>query len=50
MMKNDVLRQAEGERVKVYDWLRLFATIAVVIGHSGYLTIATAYGGYHMMS
>ena len=32
-------------RVTVYDWLRLLATIFVVIGHSAYLNIQTTYGG-----
>lgn len=34
-----------GERVTVYDWLRVIATIFVVIGHSSYVNIQTAYGG-----
>lgn len=34
-----------GARVLVYDWLRLIATIFVVIGHSAYLSIHTTYGG-----
>ena len=33
------------ERNETYDWLRLFATILVVIGHSMYLNIQTSYGG-----
>lgn len=33
------------DRVEVYDWLRLIATVFVVIGHSAYLSIQTAYGG-----
>lgn len=33
------------ERVEVYDWLRLIATILVVIGHSGYLCTIVTYGG-----
>ncbi len=33
------------ERVVVYDWLRLVATIFVVIGHSAYITMQTTYGG-----
>ncbi len=32
-------------RVDVYDWLRLIATIFVVIGHSAYLGIREAHGG-----
>lgn len=35
----------KGNRVTVYDWLRLIATIFVVIGHSAYLNIQTTYGG-----
>jgi len=34
-----------GKRVVVYDWLRLFATIFVVVGHSSYLNIQAANGG-----
>lgn len=33
------------ERETIYDWLRLIATIFVVIGHSAYLNIQTTYGG-----
>lgn len=32
-------------RKAVYDWLRLIATIFVVVGHSVYLFIQTTYGG-----
>lgn len=32
-------------RCTVYDWLRLIATIFVVVGHSAYLSIQTSYGG-----
>ena len=35
----------QNDRITVYDWLRLIATIFVVIGHSAYLTIKTTYGG-----
>lgn len=34
-----------GQREEVYDWLRLIATIFVVIGHSAYLNIQTTFGG-----
>lgn len=34
-----------GGRVLVYDWLRLIATVFVVIGHSAYLSIHTTFGG-----
>lgn len=32
-------------RVTVYDWVRIIATILVVIGHSAYLSIHTTFGG-----
>lgn len=32
-------------RLVVYDWLRLIATIWVVIGHSAYISMTTTYGG-----
>ena len=32
-------------KVHVYEWVRLIATILVVIGHSNYLIINTKYGG-----
>lgn len=35
------------ERVSVYDWLRLIATILVVIGHSRYISMDAANGGVH---
>lgn len=38
-------KKAEGGRVEVYDWLRLIATVFVVIGHSAYLDLHTEYGG-----
>lgn len=31
--------------VFLYDWIRLFATLCVVVGHSAYLNITTALGG-----
>lgn len=40
----NALKQAGG-RVTVYDWLRVIATIFVVIGHSAYLNIQTTFGG-----
>lgn len=33
------------KRSTLYDWLRLIATIFVVVGHSAYLNIQTTYGG-----
>lgn len=33
-------------RIVSYEYVRLFATILVVIGHSNYLTITTKYGGW----
>ena len=41
--KTEIL--GERKRVSVYDWLRIIATIFVVIGHSTYLNIQTTYGG-----
>lgn len=38
-------KREEQGRITVYDWLRLIATIYVVVGHSAYLSIATTYGG-----
>lgn len=35
------------ERISVYDWLRLIATILVVIGHSRYISMDAANGGVH---
>ncbi len=35
------------ERVNVYDWLRLIATILVVIGHSRYIGMDATNGGVH---
>ena len=35
----------ESKRVTFYDWLRLLATVCVVIGHSFYLNNETVYGG-----
>lgn len=35
------------ERVSVYDWLRLIATILVVIGHSRYISMDATNGGVH---
>lgn len=32
------------KRVDLYDWLRLIATIFVVIGHSAYLVVQSTYG------
>ena len=32
-------------RVELYDWIRVIATIFVVIGHAAYLKIVTANGG-----
>ena len=38
-------RQLTASRVNVYDWLRLIATLLVVIGHSTYLDTTETYGG-----
>jgi fucose 4-O-acetylase-like acetyltransferase len=41
----EVTNQGGSERSTVYDWLRLVATIFVVVGHAAYLNIQTTYGG-----
>ncbi|MGP1586958.1 MAG: acyltransferase family protein [Treponemataceae bacterium] len=33
------------KQVSLYDWIRLFATIFVVVGHSSYIVIPTVWGG-----
>ena len=35
------------ERISVYDWLRLIATVLVVIGHSRYIAMDAANGSVH---
>ena len=40
-----IMQDGMQNREKVYDWVRLIATIFVVIGHSAYLKIHTAHGG-----
>ena len=44
---NEGLTKTQGvySRDEVYDWLRLIATVFVVIGHSAYLSINSIYGG-----
>lgn len=37
--------KTETKRVTVYDWLRLIATIWVVLGHSGYIVNDSLCGG-----
>lgn len=44
-MSQNLIQNKKTSRVTLYDWLRLIATIYVVIGHSAYLNIQTAYGG-----
>lgn len=44
-MQNHEARRLNTQRVQVYDWLRLLATILVVVGHSDYLQHHTIYGG-----
>ena len=41
MMQNKAVHPG---RVSVYEWLRLIATLMVVLGHSTYLRISTQYG------
>ncbi len=38
-------KNIDNNRIIVYDWVRLIATFYVIIGHSMYLNISTAYGG-----
>lgn len=38
------------ERVIIYDYIRVFATVLVVIGHASYLTMETKYGGISLPS
>ena len=40
-----IVKTNENKRDTTYDWLRLIATIFVVIGHSAYLSMQTKYGG-----
>lgn len=35
------------ERISMYDWLRLIATVLVVIGHSRYISMDATNGGVH---
>ncbi len=35
---------ASSQRNTLYDWIRLFGTVWVVIGHSAYLYSRTTYG------
>lgn len=45
-MKSDITNSnVENKRLYLYDWLRIIATVFVVIGHSSYLVIPTSYGG-----
>lgn len=44
-MENVSAKTPANNRVLLYDWLRLIATVYVVIGHSTYLTITSANGG-----
>lgn len=39
------MKEQNRKYVAEYDWVRIFATVLVVIGHSCYLTIVTALGG-----
>lgn len=34
-------------RVAAYEWLRLIATLFVVVGHSAYWVVHTTYGGIY---
>ena len=39
------MKEKEKKHIDEYDWIRVIATILVVIGHSSYLSISTLYGG-----
>lgn len=40
-------RSSAADRVASYEWLRLIATLFVVIGHSAYWVVHTTYGGIY---
>ncbi|MBF1103829.1 MAG: acyltransferase family protein, partial [Solobacterium sp.] len=42
---NQTQTTKKNTRVELYDWIRVIATIFVVIGHAAYLKIVTANGG-----
>lgn len=39
------MKESKGNRITLYDWMRLIGTILVVVGHSAYLSITTSGGG-----
>ena len=44
-MHTEEVQQSEVHaRAELYDWIRLLATLFVVLGHSAYLEIKTTYG------
>lgn len=42
---NQTATHKNNARVELYDWIRILATIFVVIGHATYINITTTYGG-----
>lgn len=42
---NQTVTPKNNGRVELYDWIRILATIFVVIGHAAYIKITTIYGG-----
>lgn len=46
---NQTATRKNNARVELYDWIRILATIFVVIGHATYINIATTYGGIDYM-
>lgn len=41
------MKKPAAGRVAAYEWLRLIATLFVVVGHSVYWVIHTTYGGIY---
>ena len=47
-MHTEAVQQSEVHaRAELYDWIRLLATLFVVLGHSAYLGNKTTYGMVH---
>ena len=43
----EYMQKPAAGRVAVYEWLRLIATLFVVVGHSAYWVVHTTYGGIY---
>ena len=46
---NQTATRKNNARVELYDWIRILATIFVVIGHATYINITTTHGGIDYM-